>query len=76
MNGATVISQHVINTIKSLPKEERRAIANAIARDVILGEDASSSLTPIEAMLFSMIRFYVRQDTLRYQQSLNGIETI
>ncbi len=69
MNDAILISPHVINTIKSLPAEERIAIASALTGELILGSNPSNSLTPMQEMIYSIIRFYVRQDTLKYRQS-------
>lgn len=69
MNDAILISPHVINTIKSLPAEERIAIASALTGELILGSNPANSLTPMQEMIYSIIRFYIKQDTLRYKQS-------
>ncbi len=62
MERNIVISRHVVNTIKSLPHLEREAISDALARELILGQDPNESLTPVQSMIYAMIRFYVRQD--------------
>jgi hypothetical protein len=66
METAFVITPHVINTINALPTEERVAITSALAGELILGADAVSSLTPVQAMLYSMIKQYVCHDTSRF----------
>lgn len=74
MNEAIIITPHVINTIKSLPTEERIAIASALTGELILGGDPSKELSPLQEMIYSIIRFYVRQDTLKYRQARGNSE--
>lgn len=69
MNKAIVISPHVINTLRALPSEERINIATAIAGEILLGNE-TSHLEPIESMIFSIIRFYIEQDSYRYQHEM------
>lgn len=65
MKPSVIISQHVINTVKSLPEADRKAIAEALAAEVLLGENPDTRLTPFQAMLYTMIKFYVDRDTNR-----------
>lgn len=65
MGTAIVITPNVINTINALPVEERLAITAALASELILGKESASSLTPVQAMIFSMIKNYVTRDTER-----------
>ncbi len=69
MNEAILITPHVIDTIKSLPSEERIAIATALTGELILGRDPSKNLSPLQEMIYSIIRFYVKQDTMKYNKS-------
>ena len=69
MDNSIVISSHGINTINALPIEERNAIAQALASEMILGTDSCNSLSPIQEMLYSVIRFYVKRDSIRYKQA-------
>lgn len=64
MNSSLVISQHVMNTIRALPQEEREIISNALAREFLLGIDPESDLSPFQAMLYSVIRYYVKRDNI------------
>ncbi len=66
METTYVITPHVINTINSLPVEERIAITAALAGEIILGTESTSTLTPVQEIIFSMIRQYVRRDTERF----------
>lgn len=66
MNQAIIITPHVINTIKSLPERERSAITSALAEEMILGEASGTALSPYQRMLYSIIRFYVERDTMKY----------
>lgn len=60
-----VLTPRVINTINSLPAKDREPISRALAADLILGSDPASSLTGVQMMLYSIIRFYVKQDMER-----------
>jgi len=66
METAFVITPHVINTINSLPQEERLAVTSALAMEMILGVEAKNGLTPMEKMLYAMIKSYVNHDTERH----------
>lgn len=65
MKQSLVITPRVINTIKSLPEAERVSIVSAIAGELILGHDASSSLTPMESIVYAMIRSSIEHDSRR-----------
>lgn len=69
MDKSIVISSHVINTINALPVEERNAIAQALASEMILGADLCHTLSPMQEMLYSVIKFYIQKDSIRYKQS-------
>lgn len=66
---SVLITSQVIDTIKSLPLEQREAIASAVAGVFILGDDYKRKLSPYQEMLFSIISFYVKRDTKKYRQS-------
>lgn len=72
--NSILITPHVINTINSLPDEERAAIANTLAAELILGEKPKTALSPMQEMLYSIIRFYVKQDTIKYAMALRQVE--
>lgn len=64
-----LITPHVINTINSLPIDERVAIASALTGELILGKNPSKELSPLQEMIYSIIRYYVKQDTMKYAKS-------
>lgn len=66
------ISPRVIDTITSLPAEDRIPISNALSTEFILGIDPTDMLTPMQAMLYAMIKFYVKQDTERNRQATSA----
>lgn len=72
METTFVISPRVINTINSLPVEERLAVTSALAAELILGAESTgdTSLTPMQEVIYSMIKMYVRRDTERVQRSI------
>ena len=66
METTFIITPHVINTINSLPIDERIAITAALAGEIILGTDPTPTLSPVQEIIFSMIKQYVRRDTERF----------
>lgn len=66
MKTAIVITPHVINTINSLPENERIAIANALIRDMILESEKVVDLTPMQTVIYAIIKQYVSRDTDRF----------
>lgn len=58
-----ILSERVLNTINSLPVDDKIAIASAIAGEIILGANAAGALTPLQNLVFAMIRQYVKHDT-------------
>lgn len=73
MKPAAVITSHVINTLNALPAEERAAITSALASELLLGETIlNESLTPMQHMIYSMIRSYVTRDTARFTAESSG----
>lgn len=67
MTSPIFISPRVLDTINSLPDTDRKAIAGAIAGELILGSDATSELTPMQSLVFAIIRQYVTHDTNNLQ---------
>ena len=61
-----LISPRVINTINSLPEDERIAVVSAFVGDMIMGVRVEDSLTPIQTMLYAVIKSYVQRDSLQY----------
>lgn len=59
------ISPRVIDTITSLPDTDRKVITEALSLEFILGGDPFSLLTPVQGMIYTMIRHYVEQDSAR-----------
>ncbi|MBJ2188085.1 MAG: hypothetical protein HFJ87_05630 [Muribaculaceae bacterium] len=66
MNRAIVITPHVINTLRSLPFEERMSVTSALAGELLLGTGPCDDLEPMETMIYQIIRFYVNQASARY----------
>ena len=65
MSTPVYISPRVIDTVTSLPVEDRIPISNALSMEFILGIDPTDTLTPMQGMLYAMIKFNVTQDTKR-----------
>lgn len=74
INKPILITPHVINTINSLPEEERIAVASAFISDMIMGVNPEKSLSSLQTMLYSVIKFYVQQDTIRFVNNQNIIK--
>lgn len=58
-----VITPRVVNTIKSLPESIRGAIANALVSEMLLDQSPEEHLTPVQMMVYVMIRNYVERDS-------------
>ncbi len=68
-----VITPHVINTINALPEDERVAVASAFIGEMIMGVDIDGSLSPIQTMLYAVIKSYVQRDSYKYFQNHEAI---
>lgn len=73
MNQAIVLTPHVINTINSLPEEERVAVASAFVSEMIMGVNPDESLSPLQKMLYSVIKLYVQQDSIKLSAIQNSM---
>ncbi len=74
IGNAIIITPRVVETIKSLPLKEREAISYALVRDLILGVDPKGFLTPMEGILYTMIKYYVTHDTQQRNGALRMAE--
>lgn len=52
MSTPVYISPRVIDTVTSLPIEDRIPISNALSMEFILGIDPTDTLTPMQGMLY------------------------
>ncbi len=60
-----VITPHVLNTINSLPEQERLSIVCTLAGEMLLGIKREDGLTPMEKVIYAIIRRYIQRDTER-----------
>ncbi len=60
-----IISPHVINTVKALSEVDRKAVAEALVNEFVLGTDPEEGLSPYQAMLYVLISHYVKRDSIR-----------
>jgi hypothetical protein len=74
MSTPVYISPRVIDTVTSLPVEDRIPISNALSMEFILGIDPADTLTPMQGMLYAMIKFYVTQDTERNRAATSSAD--
>lgn len=61
-NKSIIISTRVINTINALPEQDREPVATALAQEWILRSRRPESLTPLQEMVYMMIRSYIIRD--------------
>ena len=66
MNNSIVLSCNVINTIKSLPREQQFSIISAIAGEMIFGAVVKDELNEEEKRLYAVIKLDVCRDSMRY----------
>ena len=65
MESSVIITKRVINTINSLSQADRTPISNALSMEFILGQNPEGTLTPMQNIIYAVIRFYVTQDSKR-----------
>lgn len=70
MNNSIVLSQDVINTIKSLPREQQFSIVSAIAGEMIFGAVVRDELDEEEKRLYAVIKSNVCRDSMMYSNGL------
>ncbi len=66
MNKSIVLSRNVLNTIKSLPREQQFSIISAIAGEMIFGAVINDELTREEMQIYSLIRKDIDKDSSLY----------
>lgn len=66
LNRPIVITSNVINTLRSLPYEERMNVASALAGEMLLGTGPCDNLAPEEDMVYQILRCYVNRASERY----------
>lgn len=66
MNNSIVLSQNVLNTIKSLPMEQQFSIVSAIAGEMIFGATVKDELNDEEKRLYAIIKTNVCRDSMSY----------
>lgn len=60
-----IISNRVVDTINRLPDKDRLPISRALSANLLHGIPPESTLTPLQCIVYTMIRHYVKQDTER-----------
>lgn len=69
MNKTIVITSHVLNTLRSLPYEERMNVASALAGEMLLGTGPCDDLEPQENIIYQILRSQVNRASARYSQT-------
>lgn len=72
MNKTFVISDDVINTINSLPEEDRIAMSAAIASEMICGRNVERNLNSMQRIILSIIRSSVQRSTAAYVSAISA----
>ncbi|MBD5312872.1 MAG: hypothetical protein HDS06_01405 [Bacteroides sp.] len=65
MKTPLIISPRVIDTINSLQPSDRASITNALGMEFILSQNPDKMLTPMQSIIYAVVRFYVTQDSQR-----------
>lgn len=68
MADSIILSSNVINRISALPDNERKAVLNAFVCDEIFKVERDVKLSPLQEILYAIIRDYIRRDTYKYHQ--------
>lgn len=76
MNQSIVLSQNVLNTIKSLPAEQQLSIVSAIAGEMIFGAKVRGELTDEELRMYSVIKNSVKRDSIDYVRFVSSTSRV
>lgn len=63
-----VITTDVLNTLRSLPYEDRLNVASALAGEMLLGTAPATDLCPEQHLIYSILRTYVQRASARFQR--------
>ena len=70
MNSSIFFTPAVLNTLRSLPYEQRLEVASALTGELLLGAGESTDMEPEPSMIYSILRFYVKQASDRYNRTI------
>ena len=65
-NRTIVFTPNVINTLRSLPVEERLSVTSALAGELLLGAGESTDLSPDENLVYQILRGFVERASEAY----------
>ena len=66
MEGTIVITSAIINRLRNMSSDEKHLLLDTLLSEEVLHEERSQTLTPIQEMLYMMLRDSVRRTTSRY----------
>lgn len=69
MKQSIVLSRDVLNSIRSLSREQQLSIVSAIAGEMIFGAHVNNELTEEEQRLYAVISSSVRRDSMLYNST-------
>lgn len=72
MVDSILLSSSVLNTISALPDNERKAVLNAFVCDEIFRVERDIKLSPLQEILYAVIKDYIKRDTHKYHQSMKS----
>lgn len=61
--ASVILSSKVISRIQSLPVEDRTAISNALAGEILLGQDPKGVLSPTLMIAYTFIKHNIDYDS-------------
>lgn len=67
MNNTIVITSQVLDTLRSLPLEERMNVASALAGEMLLGAGQCNNLAPEENLVYQVLRTCVNRASESYR---------
>lgn len=62
MNTSAIFSERVVNVLRGLPAAEQTAITSALTAEFVYGTNPDKGLSPLQSILYTMIRSYVERD--------------
>ncbi len=64
-NSSILISPQVAHRVQSIPEMDRKVIIDALASELVLGINPKGMLSPLQRILYTMIKSYIKRDSLK-----------
>ncbi len=75
MENAIVITPKVISRMRGMSKEEQKMLIETLLCDEILKTERPSELSPVQELVYVLMRDSIMRDSARYQKAMTQVCT-